>query len=320
MRFHIVKRDQCPLWKKCCFYVGAVVIALLLGAVLLLSMGVNPLAYYSQMFTMGTVGNRIAYKVFINYLKDFVPLVLVSVALSLAFKMRFWNIGGEGQFILGAISAAFVAFKLGPLMPSWMTLLIMCLAAMVVDQEASECRQVLQRYVAAQQWKYEKLLTSIREMYKSGALSLGEKGFHITQSGEVFDHTTLTSGLSITPLDSRVVLLSTDRGGAQSIRTTDMPLLGDAPRMNLRSVKTLDTERIYDIGILLTTEGGVMALVHYRNDGAFVLRQLTETVYIELLLCRTNPALCIDDLYVPEDRTPAFSVSPTSPYEVILLP
>jgi len=132
MRFHIVKRDQCPLWKKCCFYVGAVVIALLLGAVLLLSMGVNPLAYYSQMFTMGTVGNRIAYKVFINYLKDFVPLVLVSVALSLAFKMRFWNIGGEGQFILGAISAAFVAFKLGPLMPSWMTLLIMCLAAMVV--------------------------------------------------------------------------------------------------------------------------------------------------------------------------------------------
>jgi len=193
-------------------------------------------------------------------------------------------------------------------------------AAMVVDQEASECRQVLQRYVAAQQWKYEKLLTSIREMYKSGALSLGEKGFHITQSGEVFDHTTLTSGLSITPLDSRVVLLSTDRGGAQSIRTTDMPLLGDAPRMNLRSVKTLDTERIYDIGILLTTEGGVMALVHYRNDGAFVLRQLTETVYIELLLCRTNPALCIDDLFVPEDRTPAFSVSPTSPYEVILLP
>ena len=60
MRFHIVKRDQCPLWKKCCFYVGAVVLALLLGAILLLSMGVNPIAYFSRMFTMGTVGNKIA--------------------------------------------------------------------------------------------------------------------------------------------------------------------------------------------------------------------------------------------------------------------
>jgi len=132
MKFHIVKRENCPLWKKCCFYLTAVVLALLLGAVLLAAIGVNPMAYYSRMFTMGTVGNKIAYKVWINYLKDFVPLALTSVALSLAFKMRFWNIGGEGQFILGAISAAFVAFKAGPVMPSFVTLLLMCLAAMVV--------------------------------------------------------------------------------------------------------------------------------------------------------------------------------------------
>jgi len=132
MKFHIVKRENCPLWKKCCFYLTAVVLALLLGAVLLAAIGVNPMAYYSRMFTMGTIGNKIAYKVWINYLKDFVPLALTSVALSLAFKMRFWNIGGEGQFILGAISAAFVAFKAGPVMPSFVTLLLMCLAAMVV--------------------------------------------------------------------------------------------------------------------------------------------------------------------------------------------
>lgn len=131
MGFHIVKRDHCPLWKKCCFYVSAVVIALLLGAVVLSCLGVNPLAYYSRMFTMGTVGNKIAYKVYENYLKDFVPLVLTSVALSLAFKMRFWNIGGEGQFIMGAIAAAFVAFKAGPVLPNAVTLVLMCLAAML---------------------------------------------------------------------------------------------------------------------------------------------------------------------------------------------
>ena len=132
MGFHIVKRDNCPLWKKAMLYAGAVVLALLMGAVLLLALGVNPVAYYSRMFTMGTVGNKIAYKVWINYLKEFVPLAMTSVALSLAFKMRFWNIGGEGQFILGAISAAFVAFKIGPLVPNGVALILMCLAAMVV--------------------------------------------------------------------------------------------------------------------------------------------------------------------------------------------
>ena len=132
MEMHIVKRENCPLWMKCCLYIGAVVLALGMGAVLLLALGVDPIAYYTRMFTMGTVGNKIAYKVYINYLKDFVPLALTSVALSLAFKMRFWNIGGEGQFILGAVASAFVAFKFGGVMPTGVTLALMCLAAMLV--------------------------------------------------------------------------------------------------------------------------------------------------------------------------------------------
>ena len=131
MGLHIIKRDNCPLWKKCLFYVAAVLAALLAGGVILLSIGVDPIAYYTRMFTLGTIGNKIAYKTYMNYLKDFVPLVLTSVALSLAFKMRFWNIGGEGQFIMGAIAASAVALKLGESLPSWAVLALMCLAAMV---------------------------------------------------------------------------------------------------------------------------------------------------------------------------------------------
>ena len=131
MGLHIVKRDNCPLWKKLVLYALAVLAALTIGALLLLAMGVNPLAYYGRMFTMGMVGNKIAYKTFENYLSVFVPLVLTAVGLSLAFKMRFWNIGGEGQFILGAIATAVVAFKLGPILPQPLTLVLMCLAAML---------------------------------------------------------------------------------------------------------------------------------------------------------------------------------------------
>ena len=131
MGLRVVKRDGLPLWKRAILYLSAVVLALLIGAAVLLFLGVNPLDYYYQMFTMGTVNNPIAYKTFMNYIKDFLPLALTSVALSLAFKMRFWNIGGEGQFIVGAITATYVALAWGPKLPTAVTLILMCVLAMV---------------------------------------------------------------------------------------------------------------------------------------------------------------------------------------------
>ena len=131
MSFSVVKRADFPLWKKAVCYLIALVAALVLGGLILSSIGVNAFDYYYKMFTMGTVDNPIAYRTYINYLREFVPLCLTSLALSLAFKMKFWNIGGEGQFIVGAITASLVAFKLGPVLPQALTLIIMCLAAIV---------------------------------------------------------------------------------------------------------------------------------------------------------------------------------------------
>ena len=129
MGFHIVKRENFPLWKRCLLYLAAIFAALLVGAGILLSIGVNPIDYYYKMFTMGTVGNKIAYKTYMNYLNEFVPLVITAMGLSIAFKMRFWNIGGEGQFIMGALAATTVAFKLGPVTSNAVTLIVMCMAA-----------------------------------------------------------------------------------------------------------------------------------------------------------------------------------------------
>ena len=47
MRLHVIKRDHCPLWKRIALYVGAVVAALLLGAALLMGMGVDLVAVNS---------------------------------------------------------------------------------------------------------------------------------------------------------------------------------------------------------------------------------------------------------------------------------
>lgn len=123
----VVKRDKMNVWAKIGLYFAAVILALGLGSLLLLAMGVNPFEYYGQMVTFGAIGNKFAYKKFEGLIITFVPLVITSLALSLAFRMRFWNIGGEGQFIVGALSSAWFALLIGPNMPTWLMILIMAL-------------------------------------------------------------------------------------------------------------------------------------------------------------------------------------------------
>ena len=134
-KYHIVKRDALTAGRRAVYYLIAIVVALFLGALLLLMTGVNPLSYYFKMLTIGTVTDngelsRLAYKQVENLIKVFVPLVLTSVALSIAFKMKFWNIGGEGQFLMGAVAAAFIPLKLGVVGNEALSLLVMVAAAM----------------------------------------------------------------------------------------------------------------------------------------------------------------------------------------------
>lgn len=127
----IVKRDKIHPLLKVLFYTVAILAALAVGGILLVAIGVNPLILYKDMFTIGMLGSRFAYKSIEGLITVFVPLLITSLALSLSFKMRFWNIGGEGQFIIGALAAATVALKFGNTMPSYLLLLFMFLAAML---------------------------------------------------------------------------------------------------------------------------------------------------------------------------------------------
>ena len=125
----VIKHDS-PTQRKVLLYIGAILIALLIGAVLLLILGVNPLSYYGKMITMGMPGNAIAYKNFENYLKVFVPLLVTSLALALAFKMRFWNIGAEGQVLIGCLATAACMICLGDKLPNAVLILVSLIAAL----------------------------------------------------------------------------------------------------------------------------------------------------------------------------------------------
>ncbi|WP_249028676.1 ABC transporter permease [Tannockella kyphosi] len=125
--FHVVKRDDVRLKRIILSYLLAVLIAIIIGGILLSIQNVNPFSYYKDMFSLGLIGNKFGYKQVEAFIKVFTPLLLTSVALSLAFKMRFWNIGGEGQFIMGAIGAGIVAYLLGDSLPSLIILPLMAL-------------------------------------------------------------------------------------------------------------------------------------------------------------------------------------------------
>ena len=133
-RYHIVKRDLLTPGRRIVFYLLAIAAALLLGALLLMMTGVNPLSYYFKMLTIGTVTDsgelsRLAYKQVENLIKVFVPLVLTSVALSVAFKMKFWNIGGEGQVLIGGLASAACMICLGNKLPNAAVILCMIVAS-----------------------------------------------------------------------------------------------------------------------------------------------------------------------------------------------
>jgi ABC-type uncharacterized transport system permease subunit len=59
-----------------------------------------------------------------------IPLIITSVGISLAFKMKLWNIGGEGQIAMGAFAAAGVAMAF-PNLAGWLLLPLMAVAAML---------------------------------------------------------------------------------------------------------------------------------------------------------------------------------------------
>ncbi|MEJ5197582.1 MAG: ABC transporter permease, partial [Anaerolineae bacterium] len=83
---------------------SAMLTALLIGAVLLLLLGANPARAYSAMIT-GVFGSVFGIT---QSLVKATPLLLVAVSVSICFRAQVWNIGAEGQMILGAIFSTWV--------------------------------------------------------------------------------------------------------------------------------------------------------------------------------------------------------------------
>jgi simple sugar transport system permease protein len=83
------------------------IIALLLGALLILVSGSNPITAYQAMFSGAFGGTR---QLTETTLKT-IPLLIIGLGLSVAFKARVWNIGAEGQYFIGALLGSLIALQ-----------------------------------------------------------------------------------------------------------------------------------------------------------------------------------------------------------------
>lgn len=117
----ISRRPEMKLWKKILLKVGFVVFALLVCGVL--SSIVKPGsfgAFYEYAFN-GTFYNG---KTFVKLLWETALLFIIAVALTPAFKMKFWNIGAEGQVLMGALGALIGLKFIAPHIPNFLAIII----------------------------------------------------------------------------------------------------------------------------------------------------------------------------------------------------
>ncbi len=142
-RLRMEPRMEQPGWLGLIVSLGAVTFALVLGGFVLMLVGGDPIRAYSFMAkaAFGDIG------VFSDTLVKATPLILVSLAAVVAFRMRLWNIGAEGQFYLGAFGASLVV--LTPILPPETSPWLMIPAMMVMGMLAGALWGFIPGYLKA---------------------------------------------------------------------------------------------------------------------------------------------------------------------------
>ena len=125
--FHIVKRDKLKPYEPYAIRAIGIVLALVICSLLTLALtGKNPFALFGAMFS-GSFGSI---RRFLTMLSNLAMLLCISLAVTPAFKMRFWNIGAEGQVLAGGLATAACMICLGD-WPLAILIPVMLLASVV---------------------------------------------------------------------------------------------------------------------------------------------------------------------------------------------
>ena len=125
---HIAARDSIARWKAWLIRLIAVLLSLIVCAIVIFGLTkMNPVEVYKGIFS-GAVGtSRRAWVT----IRDTMVLLLIAIGLTPAFKMKFWNLGAEGQILVGGIVTAGCMIYFGGEIPNWLLLIVMALASII---------------------------------------------------------------------------------------------------------------------------------------------------------------------------------------------
>ena len=128
-KIQIAKRGELVWYKSWAIRAVAIILALIIcGFVIVMLTGYNPLQVYEAMFK-GSFGS--VRKIW-NTMQKLAILLCISLAVTPAFKMKFWNIGAEGQTLIGGLAAAACMIYLGNVLPIAILLPVMLVACIVI--------------------------------------------------------------------------------------------------------------------------------------------------------------------------------------------
>ena len=123
---HISKRSALHWYQAWGIRAAAIVLALIVCAIVTTALtGEDPIGVYKTMFAGAFGTQRKAWILGQNL----AILLCVSLAVTPAFKMRFWNVGGEGQILAGGLATAACMILLGDKVPNWLLIVLMILAS-----------------------------------------------------------------------------------------------------------------------------------------------------------------------------------------------
>ena len=123
---HISKRSALRWYQAWGIRAAAIVLALIVCAIVTTALtGEDPIGVYKTMFEGAFGTQRKAWILGQNL----AILLCVSLAVTPAFKMRFWNVGGEGQILAGCLATAACMILLGDKVPNWLLIVLMVLAS-----------------------------------------------------------------------------------------------------------------------------------------------------------------------------------------------
>lgn len=125
MNIHMKKRDTISPLKAWGIRIIAVILSLIVCALVIVALvHQNPLEVYSGIIK-GAAGNERRLWVTI---REMLVLLLIAVGLTPAFKMKFWNIGAEGQILMGAAAATALMIYVKTL-PNWLLIIVIIIAS-----------------------------------------------------------------------------------------------------------------------------------------------------------------------------------------------